>query len=378
MSWHAVDAVDDAIAATRRFLFPFSPVRWAKLALLVLLMGGGVTATTPIPIGSGAGATGIEGFAPAADSSIADSSIADGSIDGGGEIDAEGIGAGLAAVVPDGGLLAAIVVGAILVAVVFSVFSLSVRLAFYDALHTNDVRLWRPFVSRLRQATGLFAVLTAMSIAAVAPVSIAVLVAGGSAAQVGWTPLDSLLAVVTPLSSGLTVTLGIAGTVFALLSVLALRLTYEFVVPAMIVENRGVIAGWKRVWKLLRRNRADVAVYLVVHFLIGIGVSILETLVVALVGTAVVVTAGLVLLVIAGVLGGFGSLIGTTAGIAVVLAVVGAALLMLVLLLLPIRVVTRSYLISYEVSTLGGIDRSLTLLHPNIDPTAPTAESSEP
>jgi len=32
MSWHAVDAVDDAVEATRRFLFPFSLVRWTKLA----------------------------------------------------------------------------------------------------------------------------------------------------------------------------------------------------------------------------------------------------------------------------------------------------------------------------------------------------------
>ena len=51
MSWNAVDAVDDAVEATRRFLFPVRLVRWAKLSVLVLLMGGsaGTNADSRLP-----------------------------------------------------------------------------------------------------------------------------------------------------------------------------------------------------------------------------------------------------------------------------------------------------------------------------------------
>jgi len=360
MNWHAVDAVDDAVEATRRFLFPFTPVRWTKLALLVLLMGGGVSANAPTPVIPGADASTTERFAPITDSWT----VGVGAIDG-----------GLIAAVTGGKIFTAIVVGAVLLVAAFSVLSLSLRLAFYDALHTNEVRLWRPFVSRLRQATGLFVVLTAMSVAAATSVAIAVLVGSDSATSVGLGPLDSLLAAIASLSTGPAVALGAVGAVFALLGVLAIRFTYEFVVPTMVVEDRGVIAGWKRVWQPLRRSKADVAAYLVVHFVIGVGISIFETLAVVFVGAAVVVTAGAVLLVVAGVLGGLGTLIGTTAGIASVVVVGAVALLMLLLLLLPIRTLTRTYLISYEVSTLGGIDRSLALLHPDVDPAAVTPDT---
>jgi len=56
MSWHAVAALDDAVDATRRFLFPFSLVRWAKLAFLILLMGGsGASVNAPVSFVSDTG-----------------------------------------------------------------------------------------------------------------------------------------------------------------------------------------------------------------------------------------------------------------------------------------------------------------------------------
>ncbi|OSO93818.1 hypothetical protein B9H04_15145, partial [Halorubrum ezzemoulense DSM 17463] len=47
MSWHAVDAVDRAVDATRRLLFPFEAVRWVKLAALAAGMAGGGAAASP-------------------------------------------------------------------------------------------------------------------------------------------------------------------------------------------------------------------------------------------------------------------------------------------------------------------------------------------
>jgi len=58
---------------------------------------------------------------------------------------------------PTDRLIVAVAVAVVVAAVTFSVVSLSLRLVFYDALRTNEIRLWKPFLGRLRrQAIGLF------------------------------------------------------------------------------------------------------------------------------------------------------------------------------------------------------------------------------
>jgi hypothetical protein len=358
MSWHAVDAVDDAVEATRRFLFPFSLVRWAKLAFLVLLMGGGVSTNASVPAVPNA-----ELNVPPAGGPIGDTGpITGGTVD-----------SGLAL---DGPLVVALLVGIVSAAVVLSVFSLSLRLVFYDALHANAVRLWRPFVARLRQAFGLFVASVVLSTVAALPIAVAVLVAGLSTDPSGWGLFDSAAASIASFSAGWLVALGILGAIVTLAAVLALRLTFEFVVPTMIVENRDVLAGWRRTWGSLRANRTDVVVYLVVHFVIGIGIAIAEGLAFALIGSLVALVAGSVLLIAAIPIGGIGALLETTAGFITVGIVAFLAVTALTALFLPVRVLTRTYLITYEVSTLAGIDRSLALLHPEIDPESTTVSDS--
>lgn len=361
MSWHAVDAVDDAVEATRRFLFPFSLVRWTKLALLVLLMGGGVSTNASVPVVPDAEFTTFPEAGPGTVVTPDD----------------------LSAVDP--GLLAAVAAGIILAAVVFSVFSLSLRLVFYDALRTNEVRLWRPFLARLRQALGLFVFSTILSLVAALPIAIAVLVSVAGDDPIGWGPIDSLAAAIGSLSAaigslsaGSTVALGLVGGVLVLVGVLALRFTYEFVVPTMIVEETGVIAGWERFSMAVRDNWTDILVYLVVHFVIGVGLSIVEALAIVIVGAAVVVIAGLVLLIVAVPLGGLGALVGTTVGVAALAFVTVVALVALLVVVVPVRVVTRSYRIVYEVSTLGGIDPTLALLHPDTNPAVSSTATAAP
>lgn len=353
MSWHAVDAVDDAVEATRRFLFPFSLVRWAKLALLVLLMGGGVSTNVSIP--------------PIPEGSISVPGASDPSVIGG--IDGAGV--------VDGPILTAIIAGILLVVVALSVASLSLRLVFYDALRTNDVRLWRPFVARLRQAAGLFAASVALSLGFAIPAAIAVIAPVLTSSSTGWERLDSAVMTVASLPTEAVVVLGVLVALFGLTALLALRLTLEFVVPTMIVEDVGVIAGWRRLWRSLRGRFVDIIVYLLVHFVIGIGISIAEGLVIVFVGSVVVVVAGLVLLIASVPLGGISAILGTTAGIVVLGVVLLGAMVTVLILFLPVRVLTRSYLITYEVSTLAGIDRSLTLLHPDLDPSSAAVTLSE-
>lgn len=352
MSWNAVDAVDDAVEATRQFLFPVSLVRWAKLSVLVLLMGGSAGTNVSVSalqnpeflVESG----GVETDPLGETTGVAPDPMA-----GIGSVDTEVI------------LAAAAVV--VVAAVAFSIVSFSLRLAYYDALHTNDVRLWRPFLDRLPQAVGLFGFTTAVNLLIATPIVVAVL----AGATVGWRPADALGSAVAGLPTWALGVLVLCSVAVVLVGLLVLRFTREFIVPVMILWDRGVFAGWRRFWPTLRGSWTEFLVYLLVHFLLGAGISLAESFVTVFLGGLVAVFAGVVVLIAAGLLGGLPALTGSVAGTAFLAVVVVLALIALVLLLLPIRVVTRTYLITYEVSTLAGVDPRLAMLDSSIDPKTP-------
>ncbi|MFC7187780.1 DUF7544 domain-containing protein [Halorubrum yunnanense] len=383
MSWHAVDALDDAVDATRRFLFPFGLVRWAKLALLVLLMGGGgAGVNAPLLAGRGAGVTPPQG----ADSGFGGVDSPFGGVDspfggvdspfGGvdspfGGVDSGSMAPGDVAGVVDPGPLAVVAVSVVLLIVAASVASLSLRLVFYDALRTNELRIWRPFLARLRQSLGLFLFAAVLSVAAAAPVAIGVLVAVAADTPVGWGPIDAVAGTLGSLSVGFLVALGLIGGALVAGAALALRFTYEFVVPTMIVEDTGIIGGWRRFGATARTEWTELLVYLVVHVVVALGLSVVEGVAVVFVFALVATVAGLVLLLVAVALGGLGALAGTAVGTVAVALVALAGVAVLLALVLPVQVVTRSYRIAYEVSTLGEIDSELALLHADIDPGSP-------
>ncbi|OYR56411.1 DUF7544 domain-containing protein, partial [Halorubrum halodurans] len=306
MSWSAVDAVDDAVEATRRFLFPFSAVRWAKLALLVLLMGGGVRTNVSVPLVpdpefvTGPGSPGGSGTS--------------GSTTGEPFFGPNGVGSelgGLGSV--DATLLAGVVGVVLAVALAVSVASLSLRLAFYDALRTNEVRLWRPFVARLRQAFGLFVFSTLVTLVMAVPVAVAVV----AEADVGWGPADALGSAVAGLPTWAIGVLAALAVLLAAGVLLVLRFTYEFVVPVMVLRDEGVLAGWGRFLPTLRGSWVEFLLYLVVHFFLGVGVSVAESFVFLFVGGLVAVFAGVAVVIAGGLLGGLQAVTGTTAGLAV-------------------------------------------------------------
>ncbi|EMA57629.1 hypothetical protein C470_15223 [Halorubrum distributum JCM 13561] len=350
MTWHAVDALDRAVDATRRLLFPFEAVRWAKLAFLALVMAGGGTGASWTGSSSLGGSTGGIGawseFAPT---------------------ESESVPAGIEHVVSTGAerlagldvaLLAGIAVSAALGAVALVACSIAFRLAFYDALATNQVALWRPFRDRFRQALGLLAVSTLLAVATGISV-LALVVAVDPAAlravgvSLGGFPGSSTIA---------SVALGAFGvTAFgaALFGTVGSRLTFEFIAPAMVARDVGVLAGWRAVWASLRDSWSDVVAYLVVHAVLTAGVRMLQAVAVALVGGLVAVTALVALLLAAVPLGGVEALFGTTAGAIALAAVLVCAVVAVVVTTLPVRLVARAYLTAYEVSTLAGIDPDL-------------------
>lgn len=334
MTWHAVEAVDDAVAATRRFLFPFSVVRWAKLALLVLFMSVGVNTNVGVPP------------LPSVETTTV----------GAGDIVSLAAELGVEA-----STLVAIGVGVAIVSAAFTIVALTLRLVFYDALRTNEVRLWTPFTRRFRQAVGLFVFSVGVGFAFVAPI-----VAGAVAHERGLVAIGDLPGAALVASVALAVALVVIGLLVA-------RFTYEFAVPVMVGQDVGVLAAWRRLWPTVRESWLGFLVYLVIHFFLGLALSIAEGVVLLFVGGVAVVLGALALLVVGGLLGGLGALTATTAGTVVIVVVVALALVAVVAVLLPVRIATRTYLIAYEVSTLGGIDPELAMLSPGIDPpTEPT------
>lgn len=334
MTWHAVDAVDDAVDATRRFLFPFSIVRWAKLALLVLFMGVGFSTNVSIPP------------VPTLETETADTTDL--------VAFASEVGVGSDALVALGVAIAA-------VSVVLAIISLSLRLVFYDALRTNEVRLWRPFKRRFRQAAGLFGFSLLVGLLLGGPFVLAALASERDLVSFDALPTGTMVAAI------------VAGVLLVAVGLLVARFTFEFVVPVMVLRDEGPIAAWRRFWVPLRGSWTQFVVYLVIHFFVALAISIAEGVVLLFVGGVGLVLAALALLVVAGFLGGLSALTGTTAGLVALGGVVLLTIVALLAVLLPVRVLTRTYLIAYEVSTLGGVDSDLALLAPEIDPAVGTA-----
>ena len=342
MGWHAVDALDRAVDATRRFLFPFGAVRWAKLAVLALAMAGGgigVSYAGPSPVGvSAAGVGAWTEVAPSAAGPVLPNS--------------ERV-VGL-----DGALLAAAAVGAALVLLGLVACSFAFRLAFYDALATTEAALWRPFRDRFRQALGLLAFSTSLALAAAIPAVALVVAADPAALRVVGVSVGGLSGSSTIATAALG-GLAVFAVGSALFAAVGSRLTFEFVAPAMVARDVGVLAGWRVVWRSFRGSWSEVVAYLAVHAVVAAGVGIVQAVAVAFAG-GVVAAVSLVALVFAAVpLGGIEVFLGTQVGTVVLATVLLCAVAAVAVLSLPVLLVTRTYLTAYEVSTLAGFDPDL-------------------
>ncbi|MFB6234247.1 MAG: hypothetical protein ABEH81_07325 [Halopenitus sp.] len=314
MSWYAVTAIDDAVDATRGFLLPFGLRRWTVLALVAALMGGGPSMNVNPPTTSG-------NVPRDALSQLPEFSLA-----------------------PRWG------VAIVVVALLLSWLSLGFRFVFYDALRTDAARVWGPLRNRLGQALQLLGFQLLVLAVLVGPVvAVVVGVFTGRFAVVSWSPL-------------LLGAAGLLAAALVLLATLVGRFTREFVLPVMVVEDGGPIAGWRRFWPVLREEWVQYLAYLLVHVVLGVAIAIAQGLVFLLVGGVFVAVGALAGVVVAGVLGGTSALLGSTVGIAA-LAVLGLALLLALLaVFLPVNLVTTTYLRTYELRVLALTDPALDLL----------------
>ena len=334
MSWYAIESVDDAIDATRSFLFPFDLGQWLRLGLIAIFVGvggGGISSVFNL-FNAGSTPTGTGPDSPPAPAPT--------------EPTPE-----MLPVEPV--VIAAIVVGLLLVGLVVSLLSETLRLVFYDGLRTDTVRIRGPAKRRIGQALRLFGFKLVLNVVFALPIlAVGAAVFVGAAGELGETAMlgGGLLAVAVA---------AVAGIAYLIVA----RITTEFVTPIMVLTDSGVLDGWRRFWPVLRGNLAQFGVYVVVHFLVLLAISIGQSIIGLIIFGIVGVIGGIAaLVVVLGVFGSFGATIASTAGLVALGVIVAVTLLVVFLLTLPINIVVLTYVFSYELSVLGAADEELRLL----------------
>jgi hypothetical protein len=333
MSWYAFDAVDDALAATRRFLLPFSFRRWLRLAVVVLFLGSGAGGFNVPTTGFQTGPGGLGGFPTEPGPGPGPGPAPD---DPG--FPAPGLDPGTTdALVP---ALFALLAVAVLLALIWTVVSPIVRFVLVDMLRTDEVRIRRWFRKRLGKGLRLLGFRVGLGLLVGVPIVVLgaafLLLDFGSGVGIAGAALLALLAI----------------PVFVVLG-LVLGFTNQFVVPIMIAADAGVLDGWRRFWPVLRRNGWQFLLFLIVRWVLALGVGIAVLVATGVVGSVVVIGAGVVGLLVVGQFGGLAAALASTAGLTALAVVLLIAVGILIVVSLTFGVPVRSFLTSYELSVLG-------------------------
>jgi len=322
MSLAALDAVDDAIDATRSFLWPFDLGRWLRLAVVVFFLGG-TGSVNPVQFGGSSppgGTPGEPGQLPSVS-----------------EI--------LNALSPTEWLIVGAVVGTILlIGLAFAFVGAVMEFVFVESLRHERVSIREYWGERWRQGGRLFGfrlVVGLLSLALVfGPIVAAVwpLVTGGGVS------VPAILSAVA------------FAVVVATLSGLFNGFTTQFVVPVMIAEDRTVLGAWRRFWPTVTGQWKEYAAYAVLRIVLAIAVSVVVGIATAIAALVVAIPFVVVGLVGAALLG-----VAELAGWGVILlAVVLFALTMLVVSLL-VAVPVQAYLRYYALLVLGDTEPAFDL-----------------
>ena len=353
MAWYAASAIDDALETTRAFLFPFGGWRWLKLAVMVFFLGGAGsgggsfnlpsgTGNVDVPSGGGQG-TGTGGGAATPGSS--DIAVPEGGILGG------------LSDVELAGILA--VIGIVLLLVLaFAVCGAVMEFVLLDALRTDEIHLRRYFRTRFGKGVRLLVfrfVVWLFVASVVGALALAWFVLAGAGSGTGGAGgIGSVL-------GSLAIGVPLIAAVVALGAVVT-GLTTAFVAPVMIVEDRGVLAGWRRFWPVLRSEWKQYGLYLVLRLILAIAVGIATLLATAVTVVVLLIAFGLIGAIVAFALGGLEALISNTLGLAVV-AVLGVLFVVCaVAAVLAIRVPVVTYFKCYALSVLGNTESAFDLL----------------
>jgi len=319
-NWYAFAALSDARDATEDLLRPVDRSRWLRLALIALFVGVG-------------------GGVPSGGSNV--------NVPSGGGVPPDMPAPSL----PELGSVAAVIVGVValilLLALVWSLVGAVMEFVLIVGLRDREVSIRDPFGANLRPGLRLFGFRLAVGLVSLLVVGLPLLAMFG--VGIGVSP--AFLVLLVPL----IVVFGVV----ALAGSVVLGLTTDFVVPAMLTENRGVVDGWRRLWPTLRAEWKQVALYVVAKFVLGIAVSLAVSLVVLL--------AALIVAIPFAIVGGALYLGVSAAGashVGLVVAGVLIALFVLVMIVvgLLVQVPALTFVRYYSLSVLGMLVPELDLV----------------
>lgn len=321
MTLYAFDDIDDAIAATRSFLWPFDLGRWAKLALVAFFLGGvggfnpfSWTSSTP-PTGGGGGMPSDPGSFPA-------------------------LGAPELAII---GLIVAVI---LVVGLLFLLVGSIMEFVFVESLRHERVSLRRYWSERWGQGLRLFGfrfALGILTLAVVALLGFAVLapvVLGNGTPSVAVALLAILVFVVVAVVTGL-----VQG------------FTTVFVVPIMVLEDRGVLSAWRRFWPTMTGQWKQYLTYVVMGFVLQLAAGLVTGIVMIVLAILLAIPFVVLGLVGAGMLA-----VSSLAGWVVIGVVVALYLLAIFVVGAFVAVPVQAFLRYYALLILGDTEESFDLI----------------
>jgi len=315
--------VDDAVDATRSFLWPFDLGRWLKLALVVFFLGG-TGAVNPLQFSGGTPSTGSPGEPGQLPSY---SAVVD-------------------ALTPTEWAIVGAIVGAILLlGLVFGFLGAVMEFVFVESLRRERVSIREYWGDRWRQGARLFGFRLVVGLLSLA-------IAGGAIVVAVWPLVAGGQFSVAVLLAAVGVALVVA-TGSGLLN----GFTTQFVVPVMVVEDRSVLGAWKRFWATMVGEWKEYLAYAALRIVLSIAVGILVSVVT---GIGMVVVA--IPLVILGIAGAALFAVSDLVGGAVLLFVAVLFIVAVVLLSLLVAVPIQTYLRYYALLVLGDVDRSFDVI----------------
>ncbi|GAB3031249.1 DUF7544 domain-containing protein [Natronobiforma cellulositropha] len=326
---YAIDNLSDAIDVTRDRLTPFDLWMWVRLAIVVFFIGG---------VGLGVPTFGgdLSGFdEPGED------------IETNGE--AEELDFEEATGISENQLLGAFLIVFALVVffgLLYIVLSAIMEFALVESLRSEEVHVRRYAKENLGRGLRLLGFRIGLwivfGVVGVATFFLGALVVLGSIDEVGAASLGALL-VVFVLVIGLY-----------LLFATIMKLTTEFVVPIMLLEERGVLSAWSRFWPTLTGSWKEYLVYIVLVVIIQIALGIAVTILAFIAGLVIAIP----VLVVAVLLGLFGGTPGIV--LAVGIALLGFLFWLLVYSFIEVPVV--AYVRYYALLLLGDTNDTLDLI----------------
>jgi len=248
MAWYAVRALDDALSETRALLLPFDLDTWLRLAVVTLFAGLSApqTPTFSWEVPPQAAIETTTEFTPS-------------------ELPAFVLG---------------LVAVAFAVVFLFALVGAVMEFVLVDAVRSQSVRVLAPFGRRLGAGLRLFGFRVVAILALVAAVLGVVLPVGAAVVLQASAALLALFVTVPLL------------LVVGVLTAVVLEFTTAFVVPLMTEHGVGVLAGWRRLWPVVRADWEQFAVYALVKLVLLVGAGFL----LGLAGAIVAVPAGLLVL----------------------------------------------------------------------------------